>query len=257
MSVTELDAQGGDRGRLCLLRRGWERFRREVGGGGEEGHVWVGRRRAPGRSTPAAGAARSVSRRRSGTARPGGSSTVRSSIPASPAARWSGIADPLGSPRSASSAADDRGSGSGHGERRVGRVGGQAARRVAARGAAPRSTVGRPGPRRPGRRSPAGSPSPAAMASAERPRRAPRCARPARVGSASSRGSRHRGWPSVRQLTPTCQRGSGSPGYHLPWLCCDQRPRREPARRGGSPSAVASGRLVGPSAAMFHSAAST
>ena len=35
-------------------------------------------------------------------------------------------------------------------------------------------------------------------------------------GSASSAGSVHSGWPSVRQISPICHRGSGSPGYHLP-----------------------------------------
>ena len=39
-------------------------------------------------------------------------------------------------------------------------------------------------------------------------------------GSASSSPSVHSGMPSVRQISPICQRGNGSPGYHLPWLRC-------------------------------------
>jgi len=37
------------------------------------------------------------------------------------------------------------------------------------------------------------------------------------VVSAISASSRHSGSPSGRQKMPSAQRGSGSPGYHLPW----------------------------------------
>src|SRR5581483_157609 len=39
-------------------------------------------------------------------------------------------------------------------------------------------------------------------------------------GDASSEWSRHSGTPSVRQRISICQRGSSSPGYHLPWPKC-------------------------------------
>ena len=43
-------------------------------------------------------------------------------------------------------------------------------------------------------------------------------------GSASSSGRRQIGLPSVRHISAICQRGSGSPGYHLPWLRCTSPP---------------------------------
>ena len=43
-------------------------------------------------------------------------------------------------------------------------------------------------------------------------------------GSASSAGSDHSGTPSARQCSAICQRGNGSPGYHLPWPRCTTPP---------------------------------
>ena len=57
-----------------------------------------------------------------------------------------------------------------------------------------------------------------AAAAARRPRR--RLAH----GSASSAGSDHSGTPSDRQCSAICQRGNGSPGYHLPWPRCTTPP---------------------------------
>ena len=72
-------------------------------------------------------------------------------------------------------------------------------------------------------------------------------------GSASSASSVHSGSPSVRQCSPICQRGNGSPGYHLPWLRCTRpcgaQTRLQPAR----PAPMRAARLCGPSASVVHS----
>ena len=44
----------------------------------------------------------------------------------------------------------------------------------------------------------------------------PSIASAGRSGSSSSSGYRHSGSPSRRHMIVTCQRGAGSPGYHLP-----------------------------------------
>jgi hypothetical protein len=72
-------------------------------------------------------------------------------------------------------------------------------------------------------------------------------------GSANSAGSLHSCSPSLRQISPICQRGSGSPGYHLPSLRCTRPPL---AKRSASAAAsrLASCRFSGPSAATVHCA---
>ena len=60
------------------------------------------------------------------------------------------------------------------------------------------------------------------------------------------------GTPSVRQYTPSAQRGSGSPGYHLPWPTWSSAPDAN-RRINRCVSTPASSRLRGESAAMFHS----
>ena len=64
--------------------------------------------------------------------------------------------------------------------------------------------------------------------------------------------SGHSGCPSVRQYSPICQRGNGSPGYHLPCLrwtspCGAHRAFSRAA------SSEARSRLCGPSASVVHS----
>ena len=71
-------------------------------------------------------------------------------------------------------------------------------------------------------------------------------------GSASSASSLHSGWPSARQCSPICQRGNGSPGYHLPWLRCT-RPSGAHTAFSRAASSEARSRLCGPSASVIHS----
>ena len=71
-------------------------------------------------------------------------------------------------------------------------------------------------------------------------------------GSASSASSVHSGSPSVRQYSPICQRGNGSPGYHLPWLRCTS-PCGAHIFFSRAASAEARSRLCGPSASVVHS----
>ena len=61
--------------------------------------------------------------------------------------------------------------------------------------------------------------------------------------------------PSLRQKQPSAQRGSCSPGYHLPWPKCSNGPleNRSASLRNSTP---ASRRFSGPSASVFHSAPS-
>jgi len=66
--------------------------------------------------------------------------------------------------------------------------------------------------------------------------------------SAINAGSRHKGAPATRQYSPKAQRGSGSPGYHLPCpnsirpcgakRACSRRSSRAAKRRLLEPSAV-------------------
>ncbi|SHV83088.1 Uncharacterised protein [Mycobacteroides abscessus subsp. abscessus] len=56
----------------------------------------------------------------------------------------------------------------------------------------------------------------------------------------------------MRHISPICQRGNGSPGYHFPWLRCTS-PSGAQAAFSWAVSADASVRLCGPSAAVVHS----
>ena len=57
-------------------------------------------------------------------------------------------------------------------------------------------------------------------------------------------GSYHSGSPSSRQWMPSCQRGSGSPGYHLPWPWCSSATRRRSGHGRRLASAAARRPLV-------------
>ena len=61
------------------------------------------------------------------------------------------------------------------------------------------------------------------------------------------------GLPSVRQNSENAQRGSGSPGYHLPWPMMNE-PAGGKAVAQAPDQLIGQMRLVGPTAAMFHSA---
>ena len=122
-------------------------------------------------------------------------------------------------------------------------------------GCGPRSAGRRAGPRRPGAGTRSGRPRRAASAAAERARPRRAVAVPGVNGSAKSSGCDHRSVPSVRQWTPSCQRGSGSPGYHLPWPAWSRPPgANASARRPVSSHDRA--RLSSPSAPTVHSTAS-
>jgi hypothetical protein len=54
------------------------------------------------------------------------------------------------------------------------------------------------------------------------------------VSSAVRCRSRQIGWPSLRQWQPSAQRGSCSPGYHLPWPKCSSGPWRSGRRACGT-----------------------
>ena len=75
------------------------------------------------------------------------------------------------------------------------------------------------------------------QAAARRPvaRRTPVRSRPSTVPglvvSAIRSSCRHSGSPSARQMSPSAQRGSGSPGYHLPWPKCTKPFGAKRARR--------------------------
>ncbi len=71
-----------------------------------------------------------------------------------------------------------------------------------------------------------------------------------------SRASRQSGCASPRQYSANAQRGSDSPGYHLPWPKCS-RPPGANRSRSRPINVAASARLWGPCAAVFHSGAST
>ena len=71
-------------------------------------------------------------------------------------------------------------------------------------------------------------------------------------GSASSASLVHNGLPSARQYRPICQRGNGSPGYHLPWLRCTS-PCGAHCALSRAASTEARCRLCGPSASVVHS----
>ena len=121
--------------------------------------------------------------------------------------------------------------------------------RLARRHAAPLRRAGRARPRRPAAPASAADPSPSAIAARARWRRRRRPSRRRQSvahGSASSAASVHSGSPSVRQCSPICQRGNGSPGYHLPWLRCT-RPLRcphllQPRARDPRPAPACAGR---------------
>ena len=72
------------------------------------------------------------------------------------------------------------------------------------------------------------------------------------TGRRAARRCVHSGSPSVRQCSAICQRGNGSPGYHLPWPRCT-RPCGAQTFLSRAASAEASSRLCGPSASVFHS----
>ena len=70
-------------------------------------------------------------------------------------------------------------------------------------------------------------------------RRVERGVRAAAARSEISAGSRHKGTPSRRQYSANDQRGSSSPGYHLPWPKCSRlagakRSRSRSDQRRGS-----------------------
>ena len=75
---------------------------------------------------------------------------------------------------------------------------------------------------------------------------------PPSQGSASNPGSFHSGLPSRRQCRPICQRGNGSPGYHLPWLYCT-KPVGAQADFSRAVNAETRSLLCGPSASVVHS----
>jgi len=74
---------------------------------------------------------------------------------------------------------------------------------------------------------------------------------PSAHGSASRVGSFHSDVPSASHCRSICQRGSGSPGYHLPWPRWTAPPTAYRLRRRSARS-LASRRLSSPSASVFH-----
>ena len=117
--------------------------------------------------------------------------------------------------------------------------------------AGPRRPAARAGPRRPACSCSAGSPKSAvtARASASASAGASGSAARRRTGRRAARGRSTAARRRCATCSAICQRGSGSPGYHLPWPRCTSPPlayrSAEPLRRAGWPAS----RFSGPSAA--------
>ena len=127
------------------------------------------------------------------------------------------------------------------------------ARRVAAGQPRLGPAAARPGPRTPGTGVSVGRPSRSAIAAASALRRRRSSRRPAASGSASSAGSRHSGLAvgaPVHADQPARERLARIP---LALAVLDQRAGREVGREPVASGRSRGARLVGPSAAMFHS----